>query len=115
MGTLTAGAAVLDVNVLDSTQLTNPTANVAHYPIGGGLPDITIRDSSGLSGSLEVLCPDAATAQAVYAAHLDGQVIHLDDAPLNFTYLCVDGGPEIPHLRDGHWIVRVTGVQEVAP
>lgn len=79
MGKLTAGAVVLDVDVLDSTQLSNRNESIAHQPIGGGLPDITRRDSSGLSGTLEFVCRDAATADAVYAAHLDGQVLRLDN------------------------------------
>lgn len=79
MGKLTAGAVVLDVDVMDSTQLSNRNESIAHQPIGGGLPDITLRDSSGLSGTLELVCRDAATADAVYAAHLNGQVLRLDN------------------------------------
>lgn len=79
MGRLTAGASVLDVTVLDASTLSNPRRSIAHYPIGGGPPDVTLRAGTGLSGSLELLCADAATADAVYAAHLSGQVLRLDN------------------------------------
>lgn len=79
MGRLTAGATVLDVTVLDASSLSNPRRSIAHYPIGGGPPDVTLRAGTGLSGSLELLCADAATADAVYAAHLSGQVLRLDN------------------------------------
>lgn len=79
MGRLTAGTTVLDVTVLDASSLSTPRRSIAHYPIGGGPPDVTLRAGTGLSGSLELLCADAATADAVYAAHLSGQVLRLDN------------------------------------
>lgn len=79
MGRLTVDGVALDVTVLDTSSLSNPSTSVSHFPIGGGLPDVTRRNSTGLSGTLEFQCQDAATADAVYAAHLNGQVLHLDD------------------------------------
>jgi hypothetical protein len=80
MGTLTTGTDILDIEmVLNTSSLINPNASVYHYPIGGGPPNVTIRDSSGLAGTLELLCADAVTADSVYAAHLDGQVLRLDN------------------------------------
>ncbi|MEV0890316.1 hypothetical protein [Promicromonospora sp. NPDC050262] len=79
MGRLIVGATELDVTVLDASSLSNPGRSVPHFPIGGGKPDVTVRASSGLAGTLEFLCRDAATADAVYAAHLDGQVLTLDN------------------------------------
>lgn len=80
MATLTSGTGALDVYVTDASSLTNPNALLVHPLIGGGLPKVTRRASAGLSGTLELLCSDGATADAVYAAHLDGAVLHLDEA-----------------------------------
>lgn len=80
MATLTvAGTALTGFTVLDQSNLVPRIPNVLHFPIGGGTPGVTLRQSTGLAGSIDYLCDTAELADAVYAAHLLGQPLRLDD------------------------------------
>ncbi|WP_285103901.1 hypothetical protein [Promicromonospora sp. MEB111] len=80
MGTLTSGSTVVAIDsVLDTSALARPNNSVLHFPIGGGLPSLTRRNSAGVAGTLELLCKDGATADAVHAMHLNGAVVRLDN------------------------------------
>lgn len=67
------------LTVLRESNLTQRRTDVVHDPLAGGLPLVVRKTASGLAGNLELLCPTAAMADDVYAAHKDGAYLRLDD------------------------------------
>lgn len=75
-----AGAVVATgFTALRDSRLVQRRTDVVHDPLLGGLPYVVSKAPGGLAGNLELLCPSAAMADAVYAAHRDGAHLRLDD------------------------------------
>jgi hypothetical protein len=96
MATLTADGVTLDVDVLDSSSLADVRADVLHFRIAGGPPDVSVRASTGLAGEIDYLCATAELAAAVHALHKANGVLELDT--FDRTNLARD-----PHLVSAAW------------
>ena len=108
------------VTLLNSTNLGVSSRNLTHQPLEGGLPEMTVRDSSGTTGTLDVLFNEHSQAGAVYDMHKNPAPIFLTDqwTGIEMWYAVEQGGscsmPQ-PTGDPGWWTLRITGVQEIAP
>lgn len=80
MATLSDGTTTVDgIGVVDSTLLNSQFGSTAHYPLAGGLPNITRRSTAGRSGGIDYLCRTVQQADAVYELHrAEAGPLHLD-------------------------------------
>ncbi len=106
--------------LLSSSSLGVSSRNLVHQPLEGGIPEMTIREGSGLAGTLDVLFNEHASASAVYDMHKNPAPIFLTDewTGTQMWYAVEQGGTctiPMPTGAEGWYTVRITGVQEVSP
>jgi len=94
--TITSGTTTFTPILIRDYQSTQTSGNLIHELLGGEV-DVTLREASTRSGSLQLLFPDEATAQACRAAHASAAVFELhqtDATSVEMTYV-VDGRLEV--------------------
>lgn len=106
--------------LLDSSTLGTRSQNLTHQPLEGGLPQMTIRETSGLSGTLDVLCEAHFQASAIYEMHKNPAPIFFTDqwTGIEMWYAIEQGGScsfPLPTGVTGWYTLRITGVQEINP
>jgi hypothetical protein len=89
VSTITDGATTLTPILVLGHTVEAESRNVVHRILGGGV-DVTLRDALPRSGTLSVLCADAAAGYAMLAMHRAGSVLTLTDVDVpevNMTYV----------------------------
>lgn len=110
MTTITDGVTTVEPLLVLGWSGTRPLRSVVHQLLGRTDPDVTLRASGVRTGSLEVLCADAASMQEIVDLHAAATVLTISDDVATFVDMTYVVAGEIAfglHEFRNRWVVTI--------